>query len=259
MKYTYNDLAQMIDHALLHPTLSDQELESGCALAHEYKIATVCVKPFHVKQAVSLLKDSEVKVGCVIGFPHGTVPKKVKRYETKLACQGGAVEVDMVINHGKAMSADWHYVSTDIKAVCEEAHSHGARVKVIFSNDYLKDGGAGLTGDQMIAKLCEVSEDAGADWVKTSTGFDYVKRTEGGFECLGATMHDLKIMRSACSEKVQVKAAGGVRDLDTLIEVRNLGATRCGTSSTQAILDEYNYREINGHARTPDHGSTEGY
>jgi deoxyribose-phosphate aldolase len=243
LKYTYEELAGMIDHSLLQPTLTDQELESGCRLAAQYRVASVCIKPYAAKQAAKLLKGTGVLVGCVIGFPHGNSATESKRYETELACQDGAVEIDMVVNLGKAMGGDWDYVENDIKAVCDEAHRHGARVKVILENDYLAKGGAGLGSDDLKRKLCQICERAGADWVKTSTGYGFVKQPDGSYNYRGATEHDLKLMRAACSPRVQVKAAGGVRDLDGLIMVRDLGASRCGASASQAILDEYRRRE----------------
>jgi deoxyribose-phosphate aldolase len=206
-------------------------------------VASVCIKPYAVKRAVDLLKGSGVLVGAVIGFPHGNSATESKRYETELACRDGAAEIDMVINVGKALSGDWDYVERDIKAVCDEAHRHGAKVKVIFENDYLTNGGAGLSSDDFKRKLCELGERAGADWVKTSTGYGFVKQPDGRYHYQGATEHDLKLMRASCSSKVQVKAAGGVRDLDGLIKVRDLGATRCGATSTAAMLDECRRRE----------------
>lgn len=250
MKYTYQELAKMIDHSLLQPTMTDAELEAGCRLAAEYDVASVCIKPYAVKQAVELLQGTDVKVGVVIGFPHGNSCTESKRYETELACRDGAVEIDMVINVGKAMSGDWEYVEQDVKAVCDEAHAHGAKVKVIFENDYLTEGGAGLSSDDFKRKLCEICERAGADWVKTSSGYGFVKQANGFYSYQGATEHDLHLMRASCSEAVQVKAAGGVRDLDGLIRVRDLGATRCGASATQAILDEYRRREAAGETST---------
>jgi deoxyribose-phosphate aldolase len=243
MKYTCEQLAKTIDHSLLHPTLTDQELEDGCKLAAKYGVASVCIKPYAVKRAVELLSGSGVRVGCVIGFPHGNSSTESKRYETELACRDGAVESDMVLNIGKALSGDWTYVEHDVKAVCDEAHKHGAKVKVILENDYLAQGGAGLSGDDLKRKLCQICERAGADWVKTSSGYGFVKQPDGSYNYKGATAHDLKLMRTACSPKVQVKAAGGVRDLDGLILVRDLGASRCGATATAAMLDECRRRE----------------
>jgi len=242
MKYTYEELARMIDHSLLHPTMTDRELEDGCKLAAKYGVASVCIKPYAVKHAADLLKDTGVFVGAVIGFPHGSSTTESKRYETELACKDGAVEIDMVINLGKALSGDWGYVERDIKVVCDETHARGAKVKVIFENDYLGKGGAGLSGDDFKKKLCQLCERAGADWVKTSTGYGFVKQPDGSYNYKGATEHDLALMRASISAKVQVKAAGGVRDLDGLIKVRDLGATRCGATTTAAMLDEYRKR-----------------
>jgi len=236
----------MIDHSLLHPTMTDQELEDGCRLAARYRVASVCIKPYAVRKAAELLKGTGVRVGTVIGFPHGSSSTDVKRFETELACKDGAVEIDMVVNIGKAISGDWAYVEHDIKAVCDEAHSRGAKVKVIFENDYLGKGGAGLGSDDLKRKLCEVAERAGADWIKTSTGYGFVKQADGTYNYKGATEHDLALMRASCSPRVQVKAAGGVRDLDGLIRVRELGGTRCGATATAAMLDEFRRRENAG-------------
>lgn len=242
MKYTYEELAKMCDHSLLHPTITDAEMEAGCRLAAEYNVASVCLKPYHVKRAVELLKGTDVIVGCVIGFPHGNSTMESKRYEAELACRDGAREIDMVINIGKAMSGEWDYVQQEIATVCKESHSHGARVKVIFENDYLAKGGAGLGSDDFKRKLCQICEAAGADWIKTSTGYGFVKGADGQYNYKGATEADLRLMVASVSAKVQVKAAGGVRDLDGLIMVRDIGCTRCGTSTTAQILDEYKKR-----------------
>ena len=243
MKYTYEELAKMIDHSLLHPVMTDRELEEGCKVAAKYGVASVCIKPYAVKRAVELLQGTGVFVGTVIGFPHGNASTESKRYETELACCDGAVEIDMVINLGKALSGEWDYVESDVKAVCGEAHKRGAKVKVILENDYLTQGGAGLCGDDFKQKLCQLCERAGADWVKTSTGYGFVKQPDGSYNYKGATEHDLVLMRASVSAKVQVKAAGGVRDLDGLIKVRDLGASRCGATATAAMLDEYRRRE----------------
>ncbi len=261
MKYSYSDLAGMIDHALLHPKLSDQELLKGCELCDRYQVATVCVKPFHVPAASEILRHSKVLVSCVVGFPHGSVTTESKRYETQQACRSGAKEIDMVLNLGKAMSGDWEYVTEDIHAVVDEASNHDSLVKVIFETDYLTEGGACLSRGELIRKLCEISGKAGAHWVKTSTGFGFVQRKNGEFSCEGAQIEDVLVMLKSCSPKVQVKASGGVRDLNTLLRFRDLGVTRCGTSATQSILEEYN--SLRGiprkKDRTPAKGGTDHY
>jgi deoxyribose-phosphate aldolase len=235
MRYSYDELAKMIDHSLLHPTMTDRELAAGCRLAKKYKVASVCIKPYAVKAAARLLRGSGVAVGAVVGFPHGGSTTESKRYETELACRDGATEIDMVINVGKALSGDWAYVERDIRAVVREARKRGAIVKVIFENDFLE-------GDAIKRRLCRISERAGAAFVKTSTGYGFVKRPDGSYSYQGATEHDLVLMRKHVSKKVQVKAAGGVRDLDALIHVRDLGTTRCGATATAAMLDEYKRR-----------------
>jgi deoxyribose-phosphate aldolase len=239
MKYSYPELAKMIDHSLLHPTMTDKELEEGCAIAIQYQVASICIKPYYARRATELLRGTGVLVGAVIGFPHGNSSTESKRYETELACRDGAVEIDMVINIGKALSGDWDFVERDVRAVCDEAHRHKAIVKVIFENDFLPN-------DEIKIKLCEICERAGADFVKTSTGYGFVKQKDGSYNYKGATEHDLKLMRAHCSPRVKVKAAGGVRDLDGLIRVRELGAERCGASATVAILEEYKRRARTG-------------
>ena len=243
MKYSQAELAKMIDHSLLHPTMTDAELDAGCKLAAQFQVASVCIKPYAVRRAAALLEGSGVLVGAVVGFPHGSSSTEAKRYETALACADGAAEIDMVINVGKALSGDWEYVEADVKAVCDEAHGWGAQVKVIFENDYLTNGGAGLSGDDFKIKLCQLCERAGADWVKTSSGYGFVKQPGGGYNYLGATEHDLALMRANVSARVQVKAAGGVRDLDGLMKVRDLGGSRCGATATAAMLEDYRRRE----------------
>jgi deoxyribose-phosphate aldolase len=235
MRYSYADLAKMIDHSLLHPTMTDRELAAGCRLARKYKVASVCIKPYAVKTAATLLKGSGVAVGAVVGFPHGSSTIESKRYETEISCRDGAAEIDMVINIGKALTGDWAYVEKEIRTVVREAHKRGAIVKVILENDF-------LPGDAIKKKLCRLSEKAGADFVKTSTGYGFVKGADGKYSYQGATEHDLVLMRKAVSPKVQVKAAGGVRDLDARMHVRDLGTSRCGATATAAMLDDYKRR-----------------
>ena len=252
MKYSYAELAGVIDHSLLHPTLTDRELEEGCRLALKYQVASVCIKPYAVARAAELLRGSSVRVGTVAGFPHGANSTSVKRAEAEAACAEGATEIDMVINIGKALSGDWSFVESDIRAVCGTAHARGAIVKVIFENDFLPN-------DEVKIQLCKISEAAGADFVKTSTGYGFTKQPGGDYNYNGATEHDIKLMRAHCSPKVQVKAAGGVRDLDGLIRVRDLGATRCGASATAAIMDEYVRRESGGAPASPASAAVAGY
>jgi deoxyribose-phosphate aldolase len=235
MKYTYPELAGMLDHSLLHPTMTDTELTAGCRLAVQYGLASVCIKPYAVKLAKKLLKGSGVRVGAVVGFPHGGNTTEVKRYETQLACRDGATEIDMVVNIGKVLSGDWKFVRQDIRAVVREAHQHGAIVKVIFENDFLPD-------DALKIRLCRICESVGADFVKTSTGYGFVKGPDGKYSYQGATESDLKLMRAHCSPKVQLKAAGGVRDLDALIRCRDLGVSRVGATASAAMLEEYRRR-----------------
>jgi deoxyribose-phosphate aldolase len=235
MKYSYEELAGMIDHSLLHPTLTDADLEAGCRLAAQYRVVSVCIKPYAVKRAAELLRGTGVLVGTVIGFPHGGSTTEVKRYETRVACQDGATEIDVVVNVGKVLSGDWDYVEQDLKAVVEESHAHGAIVKVIFENDFLPD-------DATKARLCELCERVGAEFVKTSTGYGFVKGEDGRYGYAGATDTDLRLMRAHVSDKVQLKAAGGVRDLDDLVRVRDLGCSRVGATATAAMLDEYRRR-----------------
>ena len=238
VEFNYQEIAAMIDHALLQPSLESKNFQKGCEMAAVYQTATVCVKPCDVKQAVALLSGSQTEVCTVIGFPHGANLTETKILETKRACEQGASEVDMVINLGRLLSGDWQYVENDIHAVCQTAHEYGAKLKVIFENDFLINGGANLSGDDIKKKLCLISENAGADWVKTSTGFGYTMQADGNMATLGATEHDVTLMVEACQKGTQVKAAGGVKDLTTLLRMRKIGATRIGTSSTQGILDE---------------------
>ena len=222
--YTYSDIATMIDHALLSPTLTWADLEAGCRLARAYDVASVCIMPFALKRCAELLAGSTVKASTTIGFPHGANTTAVKLAETLQALEDGGEELDMVVNISQVLSGHWDSVRDEIRAVTEATHAAGQKIKVIFENCYLDDA-------QKI-RLCEICGDLGVDWVKTSTGYGTG----------GATMEDLALMRKHSPANVQVKAAGGVRDLDTLLAMRNLGVTRCGTSRTHEILDEANRR-----------------
>ena len=225
------ELAKMIDHSILHPTMTDEDLKKECEVAAKYDVASVCVKPYAVKQAVELLKGTDVFVGCVIGFPSGNSAIKVKVFETETACNDGAVEIDMVINIGKALQGDWDYIEKEIGAVTNASHKNGAIVKVIFETDYVSD-------EKDIVKLCEICTKVGADYVKTSSGFGFVKGDDGKYSYTGATIPNLKLMRKSSGSKVKVKAAGGVRSLDGLIAVQEAGCARCGATATIAILED---------------------
>ncbi len=225
------ELAKMIDHSLLHPTMTDEQIAAGCALAKKYDVASVCVKPYAVRQAVEILKNSDVLVGAVIGFPHGNSSVQIKVAETELAIREGAVEIDMVINIGKALGGDWAYVESEIQTILETCHNGGAILKVIFENDYLPD-------DATKIRLCEICSRLCVDFVKTSTGYGFVKGADEKYFYLGATDHDLVLMRSHSDPSVQVKAAGGVRTLDDLLRVKALGVTRVGATATAEILEE---------------------
>lgn len=219
MSQQYNDFAKMIDHALLTPNMTSEEIEAGVKMALAYDVASVCIMPFYVPRLAEMLAGSTVKTSTVIGFPHGANTTEVKRAEALKAIADGCEELDMVVNISSVVSGKWDYVRSDIAAVIEVAHEAGQKVKVIFENCYLND-------EQKI-RLCEICSELNADWVKTSTGFG----------SSGATHEDLRLMRKHSAEHVQVKAAGGVRDLEGLRAVRELGVTRCGASRTQAILD----------------------
>lgn len=223
-----DDLVHLVDFALLHPTLTDAELKAGCAKAKSLSVASVCIKPYAVKLAAEVLAGSPVQVGTVIGFPHGSHATTIKAAEAEQACVDGATELDMVINVGKALSGDWTYVRDDIKAVLDVGRRHQAIVKVIFENDYIKD-------DSVKVKLCQICSELGVDYVKTSTGFGFVKQPDGNFNTKGATLPDLELMRKHSAAQVQVKAAGGVRDYATAKKMHELGVTRFGTSSPEAL------------------------
>ncbi len=223
------EIAKMIDHSILSPLFTDADLQRECKIAVEYDVASVCVKPYAVKQAVELLRGSDVFVGCVIGFPAGNSATIVKEFETEQACIDGAVEIDMVINIGKALQGDWAYVEEEIKAVVDMAHKYNAITKVIFENDY-------VTKDDDKIKLCEICTKVGAEYVKTSTGYGFVKGEDGKFSYVGATAHDIALMRKHSGPNVQVKAAGGVRTLKDMLILKELGITRCGSTVTAQVI-----------------------
>ncbi len=225
------ELAKMIDHSLLNPVMTDEEMKKGCDIAKKYDVASVCIKPYAVKMAAKWLKGTDVKVGTVIGFPHGNSSMEIKAAETLQAIRDGAEEIDMVVNVGKVLQEDWAYVEQEIRLISETCHTHGAIIKVIFENDFLPD-------DHFKIRLCEICTREKADFVKTSTGFGFVKDKDGYYSYQGATEHDLKLMRKHSGKHVQVKAAGGIRTLDGLLMVKSTGATRCGATATVQILEE---------------------
>ncbi len=220
---TLAQLAKVIDHSLLKPEMTRAEVAAGCELAKKYQVASVCVKPCDVKLACSVLDGSDVAVGTVVGFPHGSSATEVKVFEARQAIRDGATELDMVLNIGALRSMDFDYVREDIRAVVAVS-SGRALVKVILENAY-------LTNDEKV-KACQLVEEAGADFVKTSTGYAPT----------GATLEDVCLMRSSVSEKVQVKCAGGVRTLDVLLAMIDAGVTRSGATTTAAMLDEFKQR-----------------
>ncbi|HKK66478.1 MAG TPA: deoxyribose-phosphate aldolase [Clostridia bacterium] len=229
MATTVRELAQMIDHSLLHPTMDDAALQSGCALAQKYATASVCIKPYAVKTAAELLAGSTVKVGTVCGFPHGNSSSDIKAVEAQRAIEDGAEEVDMVINIGKALSGEWDFVRREIALLNKTVTEGGAILKVIFENDFLEEA--------QIVKLCDICSQEGAAFIKTSTGFGFTKRENGMYAYDGATLHDLKLMLQHAAPGVQVKAAGGIRSLEDLLRVKALGVTRVGATATAGMLD----------------------
>ncbi len=219
MTITYHSYSKMIDHSLLMPTMDERMLEEGCQLALAYDVASVCIMPYYLRRCVAVLAGSTVQPSTTIGFPHGGHTTAVKRFEAERAIADGCQELDMVVNISQVLSQRWDYVTEDIRAVVDVAHAAQRKVKVIFENSYLPDA--------LKIRLCQICTELGADWVKTSTGYG-----SGG-----ATPEDLQLMLDNVGPGIQVKAAGGVRDFETLKQMRALGVTRCGASRTQAMLD----------------------
>ncbi len=222
------DLAKYIDHAVLHPTATDKDLEKGCAVALKYGTATVCVKPCAVARAAELLKGSGVGVCTVIGFPHGGNTTDIKVIETIEACRNGATEIDMVVNIGKVIGGQWDEVENEIAQVMDAAMEHNAILKVIFENDYLNEA--------QIIQLCKICSGLHVAFVKTSTGFGYVKQKDGKFLAKGATLEDLKLMRANCPPEIQIKASGGIRNREDMMAAIEAGATRIGMSGTEGVF-----------------------
>jgi deoxyribose-phosphate aldolase len=240
---TVTALAKMIDHSLLHPTMTDADIRQGCELARQYDVATACVKPYSIPLAGEVLAGSNVGICAVIGFPHGNSTTSIKVREAEAAAQAGATEIDMVINIGKALGGDWGYVADEIQALNDVVAAQHAILKVIFENDYLAEAA--------IVKLCEICSRVGVAFVKTSTGYGFVKQTNGMYAYKGATVEHLKLMRQHCAPNVQIKAAGGVRTLDDLLMVRALGVTRIGATATAAILEEAKRRGLDTPRSSP--------
>jgi deoxyribose-phosphate aldolase len=222
---TERDIAKTIDHSLLRPELDDAFVEAGCRLAAKYDVASVCVRPADVRRAKAILAGTDVAVGTTIGFPHGNHVTDIKVAEARRALADGATELDMVIQIGALKAGRDADVESDIRAVVEVGHAAGAIVKVIFENAYLTDAEK--------IRACHLSESAGTDFVKTSTGF----------APSGATLDDLRLMRANTSPHIRIKAAGGVRTLDAMLAVMEVGVTRIGATATEAIIQEFHARK----------------
>ncbi len=233
---TRNALAKMIDHSLLHPTMTDDDISKGCALAKKYNVATACIKPYCIPVVRDLLAGSGVGVCAVIAFPHGNSMTAIKVKEAEAATLAGASEIDMVVNIGKVLGGDWHYVSAEIKAINDAVVANKAILKVILENDYLQDS--------HIIRLCEICSEYQVAFVKTSSGYGFVRQSNGMYSYQGATDHHLDLMRRHAAPEVQVKAAGGLRTLDDLLRVRTMGVTRVGATATGTMLDEATARGI---------------
>ena len=219
-QYTYDEIAQMIDHSLLSPALTETDMENGCVLALNYQVASVCIMPYYLARCAEILRGSMVQPSTTVGFPHGGHTTSVKLAEAAQALGDGATELDAVINISKARSGDWRYVVEEVRALTDLTHSGGAKIKVIFENAYHDEPSK--------IRLCQICGDCGVDWVKTSTGY----------ASTGAILEDLRLMRAHSPRSVQVKAAGGIRDLDALLAVRALGVSRVGATRTATMLED---------------------
>lgn len=239
---TLHQLSKMIDHSLLHPTMTDTEIKTGLRIAKENNVATACVKPYLIEFAKRELANSDVKICPVIGFPHGNSTTEIKVLEASAAADAGGAEIDMVVNIGKVLGGDWEYVKDEIEAINTAVVGRGAILKAIFENDYLRP--------EHIIHLCEICTEVGVAFVKTSTGYGFVKQADGSYNYLGATVADLKLMRLHSGPDVQIKAAGGVRSLDDLLHVMSLGVTRIGATATEAILEDARKRGIGMEPKT---------
>ena len=232
------DLARMIDHSLLHPTMTDDQLRAGLAIARRCGCATACIKPYAVPMAAEALRGSDTAVCAVVGFPHGNSHPEIIATEAGLAIVEGATEIDMVANAGKVLGGDWTWVTNAIRVVNGLCVARGAQLKVIFENDYLQD--------EHIIRLCRICTELDVAFVKTSSGYGFVKQPSGDYNYRGATDDHLRLMREYSGPAVQLKAAGGVRTLDDLLRVRALGVTRIGATATEAILADAVKRGLPG-------------
>lgn len=236
MENSLEHIAKMIDHSMLHPRLTDDTLQSGCELAKDLNLAAVTIKPYAVRMAKQILTGSLVKVGSVVGFPHGNSQIDVKVKEAERACEDGADEVDFVVNVGKVLSEDWDYIRNEIETLNSVITSHDAIAKVIFENDFYHR-------DDFKIELCKLCNDIRVSLVKTSTGFGFVKQKNGMYAYRGATMHDLKLMRKFSLPHIQVQAAGGIRSLDDVLRVKSVGVGRVSATSSQAIIEQAKARD----------------
>ncbi|KAI0418807.1 hypothetical protein F5X98DRAFT_93604 [Xylaria grammica] len=223
-------IAKTIDHSLLHPTATDGEILAGLELAKKLKVAAACVKPYSVPVARDVLADSGVLICAVVGFPHGSSTTRTKVLEAEEAVGEGAHEIDMVVNVGKVLGGDWEYVTNEIRAVNDAVAKHGAALKVIFENDFL--------ADHHIVHLCKICSILSVAFVKTSTGYGFVRQPGGLYAYRGATVPQLQLMKANVGPNVHIKAAGGIRTLDELLVAMSVGASRIGASATEAIYQE---------------------
>ncbi|PKS12528.1 hypothetical protein jhhlp_000735 [Lomentospora prolificans] len=254
---TFSQIAKMIDHSLLHPTMTDADVIKGLDTSRKYCVAAACVKPYHIPLAKRELDGTGVVICPVIGFPHGNSTTEVKVFEADAAAKAGGQEIDMVVNIGKVLSEDWDYVSNEIRQINDAVVKQGAILKVIFENDYLQHS--------HIIRLCEICSDIGVAFVKTSTGYGFVKQPNGMYNYKGATVRHLKLMKKHIKPGVQIKAAGGVRTLDDLLHFMSVGVDRIGATATEDIMEEAVRRGITDESNfvtfTPkgDNSSSEAY
>ena len=225
------ELSKLIDHSILQPTYTDEDLRKECAIAIKYQTATVCVKPYHTAMAAQLVKGTNVGICAVIGFPAGNNPIESKVFETEYVCRNGATEVDMVVNIGKVLQEDWDYIDAELKAVHSGCQKYKSILKVIFETDF-------VTKTEHKIKLCELCSKLNIEYVKTSTGYGFVKGNDGKYSYIGATLEDIALFKKHCNPSVKIKAAGGIRTLDEFLKFKEAGVERIGASATVSILEE---------------------